>query len=107
MLIVGGDVTATATDLRFNFSGSGGDYLLFQQGLFSGVHYYCDATTTAACYQGASVAPQSYLDPSFQNVALSGSQVIGTVAPIPEPASLALFGAGLLGLGLMRRRRPA
>ena len=107
VLITGGDVTATAADLRFNFSGSAGDLLLFQQGLFSGMHYTCDATTTATCFQGASVTPQSYQDPSFQNVALTGTQIIGTAAPIPEPASLALFGAGLLGLGLLRRRRSS
>jgi PEP-CTERM motif len=107
VLIAGGDVSATTTDLRFDFSGSAGDFLLFQQGLFSGTHYFCAATTLGTCFQGVSVTPQSYLDPSFQNVALAGSQIIGTVAPIPEPASLALFGAGLLGLGLLRRRKPA
>lgn len=30
---------------------------------------------------------------------------IGTWSPAPEPGTLALFGAGLLGLGLMRRRQ--
>jgi len=28
------------------------------------------------------------------------------VSPVPEPASLAVFGAGLLGLGFLRRRKP-
>ena len=107
VFLTGSDVTATATDLFFDFSGSDGGLLLFQQGLFSGAHYYCDASSTGACLQGASVTPQTFADPSFQNVAATGSQVIGTAAAIPEPATLALFGAGLTGLGLMRRRRSA
>ena len=105
MFMTGSDVTATATDLFFDFSGADGGILLFQQGLFSGAHYYCDATTTAACLQGASVTPQTFANTSFQNVAVAGNHVIGTAAAVAEPAVLAVFGTGLLGLGLVRRRR--
>jgi PEP-CTERM motif len=104
-LVIGNDVTATLTDLFFNFSGTSGDLLLFQGQLFSGNNYYCDATSNGTCFQGASVAPMSFSDPSFQNVPLAGDQIIGTVRETPLPDTWTLMLLGLAGLGFAAYRR--
>jgi hypothetical protein len=107
VLVTGSDVTATATQLLFNFSGGDSGYLLFQQGLFSGNHYYCDSAQLGACFQGATVTPQSIFDSSAQHVPMSGNQVIATAgdAAVPEPATLTVLGLSLIGLGVIGRRK--
>ena len=107
VFLVGSDVTAVGSHLYFNYSATDGGYLLFQQVPFSGSQYYCDqALGGGPCIQGASVVPQYYTDPSAQIVSMSGNQIIGTTAAIPEPGTLSVMGLSLVGLGLARRRRP-
>jgi hypothetical protein len=79
--IAGNDLTATPSQLLFNFGGTG-SFMLFQHNLFSGAQYYCVDNTSSVCYAGqAAVIPGSIADPSAQHVAMSGLVVIGTAGP--------------------------
>jgi hypothetical protein len=102
----GADLTATAQDLYFNFSGTDNGRLLFQDGGEDGQLYYCNATQTDDCYAGKTVTPQTIGDPSAQNVPATGNQIIGVAAGVPEPAMWAMFliGFGAIGWTLRARR---
>lgn len=88
--IAGDDVTADAQAIYFNFSGSPNSYLLFQQSLFSGNQYWCNAGGDGVCFRGKTIAPQSIFDATaVRESSATGRQVIATAGgastPTPTP----------------------
>lgn len=103
------NLSATASNLLFNYSGPSG-FALFQQGSFgTGQKYYCNASVAGTCFQGASAIPESFSSPSAQVEPRAGLQTIGMVAAVPEPATWAMMigGFGLVGGAVRRQRRIA
>jgi hypothetical protein len=91
VLLEGADLTATPTQLLFNFSGTDGGYLGFQAnnpGVFSGNKYACFNTISNVCKPGESAVPGSVFDPSAVFVIRSGNQVIGEVGGASANAAL-------------------
>ncbi len=97
----GVDLTATPTNLDFNYSGVDDGYLLFQVSFGSGANYYCNATAADLCFQGKTVTPGTIFDGTSQTVPATGNQVIGTT--VPEPATWALMLIGAAGIGASLR----
>lgn len=81
VVIQGNAVVASPQNLTFNYGG-GSNYILFQNGLYSGNHYWCNASSAGACRQGATVAPNSAFDTSAQFEARTGVGVLGTATPM-------------------------
>jgi fibronectin-binding autotransporter adhesin len=94
--IFGSGLSATSTRLLFNFSDKGGAIALFQQGLFSGNHYYCLAASGGACAQGESVVPtantaaDAIYSPMTGVVGIAGpagpGPGLGQISPNPNPS---------------------
>ena len=83
------DVTATSSQLLYDFGGNG--FLVFQDGQSSGQHYYCNsAVNSAACYQGISIVPNGYNDGTQDIVSMTGNDVFATG---PGAVDLGLYAA--------------
>jgi hypothetical protein len=98
--IIGSDLTASVTDLTFNFSG--GDYgqLVFADtsvGSGYGVVCFEDPNQNCGGVYNRVVLYNLGLDGLAPNIGLFGNQVIATVAT-PEPGTVGLV---LIGIGLM------
>jgi MYXO-CTERM domain-containing protein len=110
-VIVGSDLSATSTQLLFDFSGSEGSFLI---GANSGSSYFC-ATSYESC-SGGDVPPDITLNDlltgTYTYESESGDVALGTAVPTvaaaePPSWSLLLAGLGLLGMIEVMRRRKA
>lgn len=106
----GSDLSASATQLLFDFSGSG-DAIFQAPTLFTGLDYWCTQgtppylsgiTCSAGTPNGSSLATGEVLITSStdegQVSGLSGTDVIASVSSVPEPSTLLLTGVCFLGI---------
>jgi hypothetical protein len=104
LLVSGSDLSATASGLFFNFSGSG--LALFQNPFIgSGSNFICFAATTGCdgVGNGIRISTNTFGD----GIPQTGLQQIGTASggAVPEPASWAMLIAGFGLVGAVARRR--
>lgn len=73
---------------------------------FSGGTYTIDGSTVSGLNPTITVTLPTNVDIYSLQVDKSATNFgFGLAAPVPEPGTLALFGAGLVGLGFVRRRK--
>ena len=100
--VTGDDLTATTTDIYFNFSGTAGGQFLLQNGGEGGQNYWCNSVGSTSCYPGKSDVPVFYTDSSSQfDMTASGNQIIASASGVvPESSTWAMLLTGFAGLGL-------
>jgi hypothetical protein len=113
---MGSAVTATSTDLFYNFSLSGSLFQFYQDYGDGNYGTYCLQLFNCVIYEPGVASEQiRIVHPgsisSFTSQAYTGNQIIGSVAPtgpgpVPEPATWAMMILGFGAAGsLLRRRR--
>ena len=77
--------------------------MLFRDGLFSGMHYWCSgASASTTCFPGKTVTPRMIGDGTSINVPAAGVQ---TIAFVPEPSTWILMGIGFGALAFAAARK--
>jgi len=111
-LINGADLTATASQLLYNYSnGDGGLFLLENSVIGDGGPAVCWANSSSCMNAPAGVMLAALQgEGDIVHTELQGTGVIGNqgeVAATPEPSSFLLLGTGLAGFAGMLRRKFA
>lgn len=111
LLVSGSALSATSTDLLFDFGATG--FALFQNpSIGSSQNWWCVEGPSSGCTPyglGESVQLGTYPSGPHDTQVYRTSQVIGTtsITQVPEPFTLSLFGAGVAGAVALRRRKAA
>ena len=108
LLVSGTALSATATDLIFNFSAGSGFALFQAPSVGSGQTFYCPQINGCFDFSGPGEGIDPRNDFLFQRNSLTGSVVLATSGGVPEPATwgMMLGGFSLVG-GAMRTRKKA
>ncbi|HLG90518.1 MAG TPA: hypothetical protein VKZ79_25405 [Alphaproteobacteria bacterium] len=108
ILVIGNGLTATSTNLFFDFSGANSTVTQFQNpALGSGINFLCFDGPLGGCSGSRDVALGT-TGPHLSVPETGNLAIASTTPPVVamEPASVTIFGIGLLAVGILRRRSP-
>jgi hypothetical protein len=109
--IEGTGVTATATDLTFNFDGDGFMFFRKSPGVLQPAYCLDGANSGTSCI-GSSAGSENFFAGALLQTTLDGSSVLASAVPggpggVPEPATWAMMIIGLGAAGSLIRGRAA
>ncbi len=96
------NLTATATQLLFDFGGLEGGVMFQNPFVGSSINYWCVQAGGSVCISGSVRGEGVRVNTALRTLEYGGNEVIGTAAGVPEPASIGLIALGVTAL-LTRR----